>query len=144
MSEEKKGSGLFEFRPWSATFRGDPVTAEVRPLKTKEMAIVLPFVIGLEGFKESAEVIDLGEGKQKIKIKDPKMIQSLFEVQGKAADIFPSAVRNLTGIPDPWETICEQMYYMGFVVDLLLHLITITQVPEDALKNSEGPSSEVK
>ncbi len=129
------GSGLFDYRQHTTKFRGKDVAMEIRPLKTKEMGLVLPFFMDLQKFKEKMVVKDLGEGKQKVTVEDPEAIKRLFELQEKAIEILPGAVRNLVGIEDDWKTVCEEVYYFSFVLDIVMHLFQITQLTESDAKN---------
>ncbi len=145
MTEQTQNQpGLFGFQKWETTFKGKTVTMEIRPLKTREMAVVLPLSRMIaEKFKDLKKdtkdltTDDPNQLSDKIKIvfEDPKQIQVVFDMQEKAADILPHAVRNIVGLKHGWKEICEEFYYMTFAVALLMKLISISVMDEKTTKN---------
>jgi hypothetical protein len=128
-------SSLFDFRKYETEFKGKPVSMEIRPLKSRQMVEFLPMFLMLSAKGEQHK-----EGT-KFVLNNADDIKIVVEGQAKAASIFPDAVRGLTGIDDDWPTICEQMYYLPFVMDLLTKLVAISSMTEEEVKNSKGPSS---
>lgn len=135
MVEEGKSIGLFDYRPWTMKFKGKDVTMEIRPMKTKEMAIVLPLSrLMAEKWKDTKQDAT-AEDKAMMIFDDPEQIQSLFDTQAKAIEILPNAVRNLQGIEHDWKTICEEFYYMSFAIAVLIQLLSISMIGLDEAKN---------
>lgn len=129
-------SSLFDFRVYETEFKGRPISMELRPLKSREMAEFLPMFLMLAAKNREKQ----REGV-KFTLDNADDIKIVIEAQAKAAGILPSAVRGLTGIDDDWPTICEQMYYLPFVMEVLTRLVAISSVTEEDAKNSERPSS---
>ena len=123
-------SNLFDFQKYETTFVGKPVTMEIRPLKSREMIQVLPIIAKInKKMKEQPEL------KDKLRFDDEESITMALSVQDKVKDIVPNAVRNLEGIDDNWTVICEEFYYLPFVLELVLKLTAISQIGEPAIKN---------
>jgi hypothetical protein len=132
-------SSLFDFRKYDTEFKGRPVSMELRPLKSREVAEFLPLFLTLA---EKAKAHGKEVGRDiKFTLNNAEDIKIVIEAQAKAVEVLPNAVRNLTGIDDGWPTVCEQMYYLPFVMDLLTRLVAISSVTEEDAKNSGRPSS---
>ena len=138
------GSGLFDFKKKETIFRGKTVTMEMRPMKTKEMAMVLPYFMDLQKFKEKMKVepIEGEPGKFKVKIEDPEAVRGLMGMLEEAKPVILAAVRNLEGIEDTLETVCEEFYYFPLAMDITMALFRVTKIGEEETKNSSEPSSE--
>lgn len=129
-------SGLFDFRPYATKHKGEDVTMEVRPLKTKEMAIALSFSMTMQQNKDAIKVEKLEDGTKKITIGSPEAIKTMYDFQTQSLPVVSNAVRNLEGTPDDdWTVICEQSYYLPLVLDIMTHLMKITQLSEGDEKN---------
>jgi hypothetical protein len=129
-------SSLFDFQKWETEFRSSKVSMELRPLKSREVAEFLPFFMAVRSKSEKAK-----KGDQ-LSFDDPEEIKTVFAAQAKAVDILPNAVRNLAGVDDNWQTICEEVLYLPLVIDILVRLMTISYASKEDSKNSGGPSSQ--
>jgi hypothetical protein len=117
---------------------------EIRPLKSREVAEFLPMFLILAGKMKQQTNKTVGAKIEDIKftLDNAEDINVVIAAQEKAGSILPNAVRNLSGIEDEWSTICEQMYYLPFVMDVLVRLVAISSVTGEDSKNSGRPSGQ--
>jgi hypothetical protein len=128
-------SSLFDYRPYEMDFSGKKVSMEIRPLKSREMMVILPLVMKInERIKSQQSDPAL---KSVIRFNDEESISLALSLQDKVKDIVPSAVRNMSGIDDPWTTICEEFFYFPFVLQIVMMLVSISQIGEAESKNSD-------
>ena len=135
--EAPKEPGMFGYRPWTTTYKGKDIAMEIRPLKTKEMAIVLPISKMMADKWKTLNPDQQKSEKPMIRFEDPGDIEKMFDMQGKAGEILPNACRNLTGITEGhgWKEISEEFYYMSLAIAILMKLISISIVGEEDTKN---------
>lgn len=135
-------SSLFDFRKWSIEFDGKKIEMEVRPMKSREIIAMLPYFNKIQKKVKEQREADAAKGATAIsddmvatRFDDPESIEALFKIQEKAPEIMANAVRNITGIDDSVQTMCEEMYYLPLVINIMVHVFSLSQLTEKNVKN---------
>lgn len=134
--------GWTKFEPKSKIGENE-ISVEVRPLKNWAWLELLPLM-------QQMIPKNTGEStKDYLARLSPDERASLekesINIQRLAKTIFPEHVRNFQGVtvngePPTPEQLSEEVIFMGITIEIMMHLITISNLGEGDLKNSSGPS----
>lgn len=113
------------WRQKATDFDGQQICYEIKPLNLEAWLLLQPF-LNMDG--EEVKLIGTAIGLQKL-----------------TNDIFPDAVRNISGFmidnENPTiEQITNNIAFMSLVSNILIELINISSLNEEESKNSEGLS----
>ena len=113
------------WQAWETEFRGEKITMELRPLKTKAMLLLMPYLGSTQNPEQAG--------------------RASMEMAQLAPQIFPEHVRNLQGLtingqPPTWEIMAEELMFTALIVEIMAQLASISAVSEEEQKNFTGPS----
>ena len=108
-------------------FMGEKVVVTIRPLKTTAFNLLLPHFQAMEEQTDEAEAI-----------------KRVGDLQKVSADIFPDHLKEVTGIevngePVTAKLLSEEMLLSALAVQILSHMMAITQPDEMSEKNLKSP-----
>lgn len=123
--------------------RGETISAEVRPLKNWAWLELLPLMEKLTLKKEGETTKDYLA--RLTPAEKSNLERESISIQRLAKTIFKDHVRNFQGItvngqPPTPEQLSEEVIFMGVTVEIMVYLITISNLGEEDVKNSNGPS----
>jgi len=132
---------------WSSyetKFLDDPVTMELRSLRTEAFFKLLPLMQhkNAKQPKESVEkYLKRLTPEEKIEIQGASI-----KTQKLSVEIFPDHVKNITGITlngkaPTFEDLAQEAIFLNLAVDICGELISRTKLTRDEEKNSEGLSA---
>ena len=115
---------LIEWRKEIFTTMGEEVSCEIRPLNREAMMVITPLIASALG-KENDTAYMMG---------------STFEMQEKAAEIFPNHVRNIQGLtvnngqPVDVDILTNESVFARLCVDILSKLFEISTLTDAEIK----------
>lgn len=119
------------WQTYKTTLAGQPVVMQLRSLKRGAALKLFPMM-------EKMGAIDDGESV--------RIAITSMELQELAAEILPEHVKNLEGFTvdgaaPSIELITEEAIFSPLVTEIIGRLFTISQLTEEDVKNSDGPSA---
>lgn len=130
------------FKP-TTKVRGKDISVEVRPLKSWAWLLLAPI---MEKIPERNPGENSKDYLNRLTIEEKRNLESeSIKLQQLAEKIFPDHVQmfegvTINGMQPTAKELSEEMIFMGVVVEIMMHLVTISTIGEEDLKNSNGPS----
>ena len=122
--------GMFGWRAFQTKFQGKEVKMEVRPLKVKEMQILLPLI----------KIAD-GTVQEKSAGGTHAQIELSLKLQSEVLPIMRDAVRNVQGLDEivgdkvTPEMLCEEFGFFPLVMNVMKELMGISTMAAVEAKN---------